>query len=181
VPHKRRDVAAGIFHVYTHSVWAAQALFRDDLDRSCFLRQLATVTRKIEWTCMAYCLMGSHHHLILNVADGVLPKGMHALNLAYARDFNRRHKMRGHVQFRRYGSKRIASDSQLLSAFRYVVRNPVDAGLCSAPQDWRWSSYAGTVRLAEPDSFVDASAIWSCFDEAQDVALARLRAFVEAP
>jgi hypothetical protein len=43
-----RDKAAGLFHVYTHSVWAAE-LFRDDRDRGVFLRELARAGAKAQW------------------------------------------------------------------------------------------------------------------------------------
>src|SRR5262252_8976682 len=85
VPHQPRDVAAGLFHVYTHSVWAASGLFRDDLDRLGFLRNLGRVTNKVGWTCLGFCLMNTHHHLLVEVCDGALPVAMHSLNLSHAR------------------------------------------------------------------------------------------------
>src|SRR4051794_19209899 len=115
-----RDKNAGIFHVYTHCVYGVPAYFRDDLDRVDFLRKLAQVTAKTAWTCVAYCLMGTHYHLIVEVEDGLLPTAMHRLNLGYARDFNRRHGLKGHVQFAPYGARRIASDVSLARRFRYV-------------------------------------------------------------
>jgi putative transposase len=180
MPHQRRDLAAGIFHVYTHSVWIAPALFRDDVDRLDFLRRLATVTERVGWTCIGFCLMNTHHHLVVEVQDGMLPVAMHRLNLGYARNFNRRYRLRGHVQFGRYGSTRLRSDSHLLTAYRYVMRNPVEARLCDTPQEWPWSSYAGTVGLATPHSFVDPTAVINCFDGTLEERIARLRAFVEA-
>jgi REP element-mobilizing transposase RayT len=179
VGHQRRDISAGLFHVYTHSVWEARALFRDDVDRTGFLRHLARVTIDVDWTCLGFCLMNTHHHLIVEVGDGVLPVGMHSLNLGYARDFNKRHRLRGHAQFRRYGSTRIRTDEHLLTVFRYVMRNPVDAGLCTTPQEWLWSSYAGTVGLLEPHSFVDATRVLDCFAGSPERRTAQLRAFVE--
>lgn len=179
MPHRRRDSAAGIFHVYTHCVWAARTLFRDDVDRSSFVRRLAQLTSDGAWGCIAFCLLGSHYHLILEVDDGALPIGMHRLNLGYARDFNRRHGLRGHVQFRRYGSTRIESEAQLVTTFAYVARNPDKAGVCAKPGDWLWSSYAGTVGLAEPHSFVDASAVMKCFGWARESPELALRRLVE--
>jgi putative transposase len=179
MPYVHRDTGPGIFHVFTHCVWAAHALFRDDVDRSVFLRHLARTTRKVEWTCVAYCLLQTHYHLILEVESGVMAKGMFLLNLGYARDFNRRHASRGHVQFKRYGSRRIHDESQLLTTFKYVALNPVDPGLCTSPRDWPWSSYPGTVAFTEPASFVDASRVLGCFGEAYEHAIARLRRFVE--
>jgi len=172
-------MAPGIFHVFTHCVWAAPALFQDDVDRSTFLRHLARTTKKVEWTCIAYCLLQTHYHLILGVESGVMPHGMFMLNLAYARHFNRRHASRGHVQFKRYGAKRIDDDSQLLTAHKYVARNPVEAALCNSPLDWPWSSYPGTVGAAEPSTFVDASRVLGSFGDSRELAIARLRRFVE--
>ncbi|MGH3009593.1 MAG: transposase [Gaiellaceae bacterium] len=155
MPYIARDVSAGSFHVYTHCVWAVPELFRDDVDRIEFLRHLARVTSDGKWKCIAYCLMRSHYHLIVEVGEGVLPGRMHALNLAYAVQFNRRHGLKGHVQYKRYGSRHLVDGLDILDTFSYVVRNPVEAGLCARPEDWPWSSYAGTVGLAEVASFLD--------------------------
>jgi REP element-mobilizing transposase RayT len=176
---RHRDTGAGIFHVYTHCVWAAPALFRDDTDRVSFLRELARATARIEWTCMAYCLMRTHYHVILDVEDGALPRGMHALNFRYACAFNQRHDMRGHVQAARYGSRRVADDEELKYVFRYVARNPVEAGLCADPADWPWSSYAATIGKTEPIPFVDPTRIINCFGDTPEQAIASLRAYVE--
>lgn len=166
---KRRDRAAGVFHVYTHCVWASKMLYRDDVDRSTFLRHLARVTEVVGWTCMAYCLMTSHYHLLLEVGDDVLPAGMHRLNLAHARDFNRRHRQRGHLQFAPYGADRIVDDGHLLDRFAYVVLNPVEAGICGTPEDWPWSSYSETIGSSER-SFVDPSLVLGCFEDAGEPA-----------
>src|SRR2546423_727066 len=126
MPRRLRDLRAGLFHVYTHSVWAGQH-FRDDRDRVTFLRELARATVRTDWNCLAYCLMRTHYHLILDVNDGALATGMQALNFRYAMAYNKRHGMKGHVHGRRYGARRIADDVDLVGTFRYVVRNPVEA------------------------------------------------------
>lgn len=180
MPHQLRDTAAGTFHVYTHCVWASPALYRDRIDRLEFLRFLARTTAKSGWGCEAYCLMSSHYHLIVTVDDGVLPRAMHSLNLAYARHHNRRHGLRGHVQFRRYGATRIHDASGLRKAFKYVARNPVEAGLCASASDWPWSSYRGSIGLGERADFVDDRRVLECFRDAGFDPRAALRAAVEA-
>jgi REP element-mobilizing transposase RayT len=174
--HQRRDVSAGRFHVWTHCVWAARAYYRDDLDRLEFLRRLARVTAETEWRCMGFCLMRTHYHLILEVADGVLPAAMQALNHGYARTFNGRHGMRGHVQSRRYGSRRLAGAEGLLGAYAYAMNNPVEAGLCPQASAWRWSSLSGTLGLSETNSFVDDGPILGCFRRELDPRVALRRA-----
>lgn len=181
MPPKPRDTSAGLFHVYTHCVWEAPALYRDDVDRLEFLRRLAEVTRSYGWKCVAYCLMKTHYHLIVRVDEGVLPRAMHRLNLAYARHHNRRHGLRGHVQFARYGARRLHDEAELTLAFAYVAKNPVKAGLCSTPAAWPWSSYGGTVGVRRLSSFVDPGELVRAFDDRGFDPRAALRAFVEAP
>jgi len=168
-----------VFHVYTHCVWAAPALFRDEIDRLDFLRRLAQVTAVCGWTCIAYCLMGTHYHLIVAVEDGVLPRAMQRLNYSYAVGFNKRHELKGRVQFRPYGSRRIADEPDLLSCFEYVANNPVEAGLCRSAIDWRWSSYRATVGLAPAQPFVDPTAVLRCLADPPELGIAALREYVE--
>jgi putative transposase len=172
-----RDVAAGLFHVYSHSVWAAE-LYRDDRDRIVFLRELARAVEKAQWLCLGFCLLGTHYHLLVDVDEGALPVGMHSLNFRHAIGFNIRHRMKGHVLGARYDSVRIRDDHPLLTVFRYVMRNPVEAGLVERPEDWPWSSYAATIGRAEQHSFVNASRILACFEGPPELAAARLHAFV---
>lgn len=112
---------------------------------------------------MGYCLMRTHYHLVVDVADRVLPGAMQALNHGYACEFNRRHGLRGHVQSRRYGSRRIAGTEDLVATYAYAMNNPVEAGLCSRASLWPWSSFRGTIGLSESTSFVDAGPILGCF------------------
>jgi putative transposase len=71
------------------------------------------------------------------------------------------------------------SERHLLLAYRYIARNPVVAQMCKRPQDWAWSSYAATVGLAPALSFVDATPIVRAFGDVVELALGRLRTFVE--
>lgn len=176
--HQLRDTSAGFFHVWTHGVWAAGAYYRDDHDRLEFLRHLARATSKTEWRCMGYCLMRTHYHLIVEVPDDVLPVAMQSLNHGYACQFNRRHGLRGHVQSRRYGSRRIAGVEDLITTYAYGMNNPVEAGFCSRASLWLWSSFRGTLGLSERSSFVDDGPIVGCFRNEIDP-FAALRRAVE--
>lgn len=179
MPRPPRDTGAGLFHIYTHCVWVTRELYRTDDDRMDFLRGLALVTERFGWTCLAYCLMTSHYHLIVDIADGVLPKVMHRLNLGYVKTFNRRYTLRGHLQFEPYGARRIEDDADLAYRFKYVVNNPVEAGLCTTPAEWPWSSYAGAVGLAPQATFVNPERILRYFAQPDNEPEAALRRYVE--
>ena len=58
----------------------------------------------------------------------------------------------GHFFEGRYKRILVDRDAYLLEVARYVVLNPVRAGMVKRPQQWRWSIYAamtGKVRAPE--------------------------------
>ena len=77
------------------------------------------------------------------------------LNGTYAQRFNKRAGRWGHLCGSRYS---ITSDRVAAAALRRISihrTNPVRAGSVARPQDWPWSSYAGTAGYDEPFPFVD--------------------------
>ena len=140
-----------------------RAIFHDDLDRELFLSELENVVQARSWMCPAYCLMTNHFHLLLQTPEPDLAVGMHALNSGHANYFNRRHNHVGHLFQSRYASLVIERESHLLGACRYVVLNPVRAGLCRRPGYWRWSSYRATAGYVPSPAFLAADWVLSQF------------------
>jgi putative transposase len=129
----------------------------DNDDRIAWVRFLAKVLSDFGWRCVAFCQLSTHVHLIVSVPDTSLPFGMKQLNMTFSRDFNARHNRVGQFVRRRYGSRRIKDGRDLVATYAYVVLNPVLAGLCPRPEDWRWSSYGTSLRISSDFPFVDAS------------------------
>ena len=124
-------------------------IFRDDLDYEQSLAILAATIARHGWRCHAYCLMPNHYHLLVETPNADLSRGMQRLNSAYAQWFNWRHGLSGHLFQGRFFSTPVEGAGHLLELARYAVLNPVRAGLCRHPADWRWSSYVQTV-VAQP-------------------------------
>jgi len=114
------------------------ALFADDDDRRRFV-QLLTDVGGNGLVCRAYCLMGTHYHLVLDGSPQALGVGMQRLNWRYARYFNRRHGRSGHVFAERYSAYVVRDEIHLEATLRYLQANPVKAGLCAAPDHWPWT------------------------------------------
>jgi putative transposase len=136
----REEVEDGIFHVFARGN-AKEAIYLDDADRETYLRLLGLVIGKRSWRCLAYCLMENHVHLLLETPEANLAAGMQSLHGVYAQTFNERHARVGHLFQGRYGAVRITTDSQLWTTARYITLNPVTAGLCTTPAEWKWGSY----------------------------------------
>lgn len=133
-------------------------IYCDDGDRHRFLELLAHVRERYRWRILAYCLMTNHYHLLVQTPEPHLARGMRQLNGVYAQWFNRRHRRVGHLFQGRYGARLMQADEHLLAAVRYIVRNPVRAGLCRDPEEWRWSSHRATLG-SEPPWFLDTPAL----------------------
>jgi putative transposase len=44
----------------------------------------------------------------------------------------------------------MRDDDHLWTTARYIMRNPVDAGLCKTAEEWRWSSHRDVLDGSTP-------------------------------
>lgn len=131
------------------------AIFRDDRDRAAFQEMLGRVASSLGWIVHAYCLMGNHYHLLVETPRGNLSAGMQRLNGRYTQYFNRRHRRVGHVLQGRYKAIHVEKEEHLLELCRYVVLNPVRAGLVERAGAWPWSSYRAICGKALPPKWLE--------------------------
>jgi hypothetical protein len=123
--------------------------------------------------------MGTHYHLIVETPEPNIAVGMKRLNWLYSRTFNDRHGTKGHLFESRYGADVIQSHEHFLRAFRYVVLNPVEAGIVRSPVEWQWSSYAATIGLARRPQFLTTHFVLESFGRDPLMARRQLRWVVE--
>lgn len=173
----RLQILDGIYHLTARGNERA-AIFRDDADRSDFLELVADVRERYHWRIFSYCLMSNHYHLLAQTPEPNLARGMRQLNGVYAQSFNRRHGRVGHLLQGRYSARLVQADEHLLATARYIVRNPVRAGLCRHPREWRWSSQRATLGL-EPRWFLDTEALLSYYAPMREVAREYYRTHTE--
>ncbi len=168
-----------MFHVTIRGV-RQLPIFHGDADRRIFLWLLARMVRSHSWACLAYVLMTTHYHLLLQTAQPTLASGMQRLNSGYAHGFNRRHGFKGHLFEQRYTSVFVEDDDHLLTEFRYIALNPVVAGICDRPESWTWSSYPAALGVQRSPRFLSADWILRHFSADLTRARALARQFVEA-
>jgi putative transposase len=177
----RSQIPGGVYHVTTRGV-RRLPIFLDDRDRRRFLSIVAAVVKRYDWICHAYCLMTTHYHLLVTTPKPNIACGMQRMNGLYAQGFNRRHEEVGHVFERRYHARLVEDDGGLLGVARYIVWNPVHAGLCRHPREWEWSSYRATVGLAPAPDLLAVETVLDLFSPTDlEVARARFRRFIDGP
>jgi REP-associated tyrosine transposase len=179
VARPSRDFVPGaIYHVFARGS-NRQAIFTFDSDRADFLGCLNHVASCTRLSCLAYCLMSNHYHLVIETHDGRLSRAMQTLNGMYSNRFNRRYERDAHLFRNRFGAVWQEGHSQFLWTLRYVVMNPVEAGLCGSPEEWRWSSYRASIGIEATPRFLDLPRLLSYFGDTSEVARSRLRATID--
>lgn len=175
----RLEFPGAIYHVTSRGN-AQNPVFLDDADRALFLASLGEVVERFGWLCHAYCLMDNHYHLLIETPDGNLSQGMRQLNGVYTQRFNRHHGRVGHVFQGRFKAIVVERDSYLLELCRYVVLNPVRAGMVTQIERHAWSSYPATMGLTECPDWVETDWLLGQFAKTRAVARRRYAAFVAA-
>ena len=173
----RIEFCGALYHVTSRGD-RREAIYEDDEDRSRFLEVLAQVVADANWVCHAYCLMGNHYHLVIETPDKNLSKGMRQLNGVYTQLSNRRHGRVGHLFQGRYKAILVDADSYLRELTRYVVLNPVRAGMVAEPAAWPWSSYRATVGIDALPPWLVVDGLLAQFGTQRAQAVQRYAAFV---
>lgn len=98
----------------------------------------------------AYVLMTNHVHLLATPAGkwGV-SRMMQLLGATYVANINALYRRTGSLWEGRYKSSLVESERYCLACYRYIELNPVRAGMCANPGDYRWSSYRVNALAAE--------------------------------
>lgn len=105
-----------------------------------FVERLGCVAFDFGIEIHAYCVMGTHYHLLVRGPESEIVRAVAALETDVSTSTGPPRLLR------------LAAGRHLLQVTCYIHRNPVSAALAPAPADWPWSSYRGYLdRLAGPE------------------------------
>ena len=173
----RPEVEHGFWHAYNRGN-EQRDIVRSDRDRLKFVELLAETVRRFGWRLHEWTLMTNHFHLTVEASTKALSAGMHWLQGTYAGWFNRTHDRHGHLFQGRFQASLVEDETYLRELGRYIVLNPVRAGMVDHPAEYRWSSYRAHAGLAPIPVWLDDRLV---LERALDPGEARrrYRSFVE--
>lgn len=144
-------------HFVTFSCYHHRRLFTEEASRNIFEFALERVRRSFKLRVYGYVVMPDHVHVLLSEPDrDTLADALKSLKQGVAR------RLLGNLQintkggplkpsfglsgYRHFWQKcyydfNIRNYAQFVEKLRYIHRNPVRAGLCERPEDWKWSSF----------------------------------------
>jgi putative transposase len=159
-----RIVVPGVSHHVIQRGNRRQRTFfcEDDYER--YLRVLKEESDEHGVDILAYCLVPNHvHHIVIPARENSLARTFGIAHERYTKGINGREDWTGYLWQGRFKSYPM-DERHLFHAVRYVVRNPVAAGLVTRCEDWRFSSARGHLGLS-PDPLIQPAGLDGFVDD----------------
>lgn len=136
----RKQSASGKYHVMLRGI-NKQQIFEDDSDYKRFCYIMGDCKEEYDFRLHAYCIMGNHVHILIEVGDVSLSEILRKIEVRFAQWYNKKYQRTGHLFQDRFRSEVIEDDAHFLRVMRYIHHNPIKAGLCDSLEEYPWSSY----------------------------------------
>lgn len=136
----RKASLSNIYHVMMRGV-NRQPIFENDGDRLHFMSVLKECKEISGFRLHAFCLMPNHLHFLIEPAGEPLDLVFRRIGIRYAVWYNRKHQRAGHLFQDRFRSENVENDLYYMTVLRYILQNPMKAGLEPHLGTYRWSSY----------------------------------------
>ena len=141
-----------MYHVMVRGI-NSQDIFEDDEDRLFFLNVIKDCKEISRFKLYGFCLMSNHVHLLLETGEEPLGQIMKRIGSRFVYWYNWKYQRTGHLFQDRYKSETVEDQSYFLTVLRYILQNPVKAGLVKQPGNYRWSSFQAYMK--QEGSFTD--------------------------
>ncbi|MNK27054.1 Transposase IS200 like protein [compost metagenome] len=138
-----RQSHPGSVYLLTIVVAGRRRLFLDPANVAVMVESLRYVERSGYSFSLAWVVMPDHVHWLMELRRSALPACMALLKSRSSRLLNRTLKRQGQLWQHGYHDHALRNDESLLHAARYVIANPVRAGLSAAIGDYphAWSRW----------------------------------------
>ena len=144
--YARFHVTGGLFHVISRF---HDRRFYLDIDgaRDRYLELLGKAAATHDSRIIAYCLMSSHIHLVLQLGNDPLGRLTKQIHAPFGNWINKQRKGLGTIFADRPKSVLVHSETYGMALLRYVHNNPVRAGVAERASDSSWSSHRAYLGL----------------------------------
>ncbi len=142
MPLRRIPLVDGsYYHIYNRGINRERIFFCQD-NWEYFIRQISLYFQPTLVEILAYCLMPTHYHLLIQLHTGNFAiEVMQPFSLSYTKAVNIQQQRVGSLFQGRFKSVLVDSNDYLLHLSRYIHLNPVRANLVKKPAEWVFSSY----------------------------------------
>lgn len=176
--YARFHITGGLFHVISR--------FHDrryylDIDgaREQYLSLLGQACRRHDARIVAYCLMSSHIHLVVQLGCDPLGQLMKRVHSPFGNWVNANRKGIGSIMADRPRSVLVHKETYGMELIRYVHNNPVRAGIVSRASKSNWTSHRAYLGLSPCPDWLATEAILGPDEHDHEVVRHELACFVD--
>ncbi|MFS4458759.1 transposase [Bdellovibrio sp. HCB2-146] len=126
-------------------------------------RHLFFVNHAFNLRIHGFVLMNNHFHMIIRAPDGNLSEAMAYFLRETSRDLTRLSNRINQTFGGRFRRSLISSPHYYSHAYKYLYRNPVEAGLCERVEDYEYSSLQGLLGKRWLDVPISEDENWANF------------------
>ena len=144
----RQESPTQFYHLMIRGI-NKERIFESAKHKRFLIDMLGQESKEMDLEIGAYCIMDNHLHLVIKGELDEISIFFKKVNTRFAMRYNKDLKRVGHVFQGRYRSEIILNDGHLMQAIRYVHRNPINAGILSNIEKYKWSSYKEYVSETE--------------------------------
>ena len=131
-----------------------QDVFRKPEDFNAFLAALGNLKERKPFELYGYCLLNNHLHLLIRPLETTISRLMQSLLVSHTQRYHKHYQSGGHVWQGRFKSPVIQNDEHLLTVFRYIEANSLQAKIVDQAENYPHSSYRA-YGLGEPNELLD--------------------------
>lgn len=168
----RKRSESGVYHIIMRGI-NRQTLFNDEEDCTKFIQTMQKYKEICNYKLYAYCLMGNHLHLLLMEGKEPLEKVMRRICGSYVLWYNKKYDRVGYLFQDRFKSEPVEDDTYFLIVLRYILQNPLKAGIAAKIQNYTWTNY---IDYIEANSWTDTDFVLNIFNADRERAV---RNFIE--
>ena len=139
MPRIARQIISNLPHHVIQRGNRRQDVFFEASDYRMYLALMKEQEALGDFVIHAYCLMQNHVHLIATPSHEMGLRRIGEAHRRYTRYINKKKQWRGYLWQGRFSSYPM-DEAYAYEAIRYVELNPVVAGICKHPSEYRWSS-----------------------------------------
>ena len=89
----------------------------------------------------AFCLMTNHVHMLIEAGEEPLEIVFRRIGTSYVKWYNQKYERTGHLFQDRYRSENVETEQYFMTVLRYILQNPMKAGMESSLGQYKWTSY----------------------------------------
>jgi len=146
----RGEIRGAIHHVINRGNQRAD-IFHNEAEFQCFVDAIRSAREIVPVRIYAFCVLNNHFHAVVEPRDiDTLSRFIHRWMTIHAHQPHGRPPARGHIWQDRFRSFPVElTDESFLTVVRYVLQNPVRAGIVDRAEAYPWSSLAHP-KLVDP-------------------------------